>query len=38
MKKGASGKDEEVVKIKMNTGILYLYKGLERKAVFVRKV
>lgn len=28
---------EECVKIKMNTGTLYLYRGLNRRAVFVRK-
>lgn len=37
-KKGAGGKDEEVVKVKLNTGTLYLYKGLHRRAVFVRRV
>lgn len=29
--------DEECVKIKMNTGTLYLYRGLNRRAVFVRR-
>ena len=29
--------DDEVVKVKMNTGTLYLYKGLNRRVVFVRK-
>lgn len=38
MKKGAGGKEEEVVKVKLNTGTLYLYKGLNRRAVFVRRV
>ncbi len=38
-KKGANGNgEEEVVKVKLNTGILYLYKGLHRRAVFVRRV
>jgi hypothetical protein len=38
MKKGAGGAEEEVVKVKLNTGTLYLYKGLNRRAVFVRRV
>lgn len=38
MKKVAGDKDEEVVKVKLNTGTLYLYKGLDRRAVFVRRV
>lgn len=29
---------EEVIKVKLNTGILYLHRGLNRKAVFVRRV
>ena len=37
-KKGDAGKEEEVVKVKLNTGTLYLYKGLHRRAVFVRRV
>ncbi len=37
-KKGLGGKEEEVVKVKLNTGTLYLYKGLHRRAVFVRRV
>jgi hypothetical protein len=37
-KKGTGGKEEEVVKVKLNTGTLYLYKGLHRRAVFVRRV
>jgi hypothetical protein len=37
MKKGTNGKDEEVVKVKLITGTLYLYKGLHRRAVFVRR-
>ena len=32
------GKDEEVVKVKLNTGTLYLYKGSHRRAVFVRRL
>ena len=35
--KKAKPADDEVVKVKMNTGTLYLYKGLHRRAVFVRK-
>mmetsp|Transcript_15787 Transcript_15787/g.19252 ORF Transcript_15787/g.19252 Transcript_15787/m.19252 type:complete len:190 (+) Transcript_15787:84-653(+) len=38
MKKGAGGKEEEVVKVKLNTGTLYLYKGLHRRAIFNRRV
>mmetsp|Transcript_12715 Transcript_12715/g.23837 ORF Transcript_12715/g.23837 Transcript_12715/m.23837 type:complete len:173 (+) Transcript_12715:90-608(+) len=38
MKKGAGGKDDEVVKVKLITGTLYLYKGRHRRAVFVRRV
>lgn len=38
MRKGAGGKDEEVVKVKLLTGTLYLYKGVHRRAVFVRRV
>lgn len=38
MKKGVGGKEEEVVKVKLNTGTLYLYKGLNRRAVFVRRL
>lgn len=34
--KGASG-DEEVVKVPMLTGTLYLYKGIRRRAEFIRK-
>eukprot|EP00521_Asterionellopsis_glacialis_P016616 CAMPEP_0195294460 /NCGR_PEP_ID=MMETSP0707-20130614/15060_1 /TAXON_ID=33640 /ORGANISM="Asterionellopsis glacialis, Strain CCMP134" /LENGTH=266 /DNA_ID=CAMNT_0040355441 /DNA_START=42 /DNA_END=842 /DNA_ORIENTATION=- len=30
-------KDEEVVKIPMNTGTLYLHRGLHRRATFVRR-
>jgi hypothetical protein len=37
-KKNADGKEEEVVKIKLNTGTLYLYKGANRRAVFVRRL
>ena len=37
MKKN-SDKEEEVVKVKLNTGTLYLYKGLHRRAVFVRRI
>ena len=37
-KKGLSDKDEEVVKVKLNTGTLYLYKGVNRRAVFVRRL
>ena len=36
-KKAKLSVDDEVVKVKMNTGTLYLYKGLNRRAVFVRK-
>ena len=36
-KKAKWSVDDEVVKVKMNTGTLYLYKGLNRRAVFVRK-
>lgn len=36
--KKKSGKEEEVVKVKLNTGTLYLYKGLHRRAVFVRRI
>ncbi len=32
------GKDDEVVKVKLNTGTLYLYKGSVRRAVFVRRL
>mmetsp|Transcript_14497 Transcript_14497/g.20670 ORF Transcript_14497/g.20670 Transcript_14497/m.20670 type:complete len:195 (-) Transcript_14497:145-729(-) len=35
-RKPPSDKDEEVVTVEMNTGILYLYKGANRRAVFVR--
>ena len=35
--KKAKPADDEVVKVKMNTGTLYLYKGLHRRVVFVRK-
>lgn len=38
MRKGPSGKEEEVVKVKLNTGTLYLYKGVNRRAVFVRRI
>jgi hypothetical protein len=38
MKKSAGGKDDEVVKVKLVTGTLYLYKGVHRRAVFVRRV
>lgn len=30
--------DEEVIKVKLNTGTLYLYRGLNRRAVFIRRV
>ena len=30
--------NEECVKVKMNTGTLYLYRGLNRRAVFIRRV
>jgi len=36
IKKKSSGKDENVLKVKLNTGTLYLYRGLNRKAVFIR--
>lgn len=36
-KRTRSAVDDEVVKVKMNTGTLYLYKGLNRRAVFVRR-
>jgi hypothetical protein len=36
--KKKAGKEEEVVKVKLNTGTLYLYKGLHRRAVFVRRI
>jgi hypothetical protein len=37
-KKKVTGKyEEEVVKIKMLTGTLYLYRGLHRRAEFIRK-
>lgn len=38
IRKGPSGKDEEVVKVKLNTGTLFLYKGVNRRAVFVRRI
>ena len=37
-KKGIGGKEEEAVKVKLNTGTLYLYRGVNRRAVFVRRV
>ena len=37
-KRGKAANDEEVVKIKLNTGILYMYKGLNRRVVFVRRL
>lgn len=37
-KKNAEGNEEEVVKVKLNTGTLYLYKGANRRAVFVRRL
>lgn len=37
-RKGPSGKEEEVVKVKLNTGTLFLYKGIHRRAVFVRRI
>ena len=37
-KRGKASNDEEVVKIKLNTGILYMYKGLNRRVVFVRRL
>lgn len=36
-KKAKANPDEEVVKVPMLTGTLYLYKGLRRRAEFVRK-
>jgi len=36
IKKKSNGKDEDVIKVKLNTGTLYLYRGLNRKAVFIR--
>ena len=36
-KKGPNGKKEEVVKVKLNTGTLFLYKGINRRAVFIRR-
>ncbi len=36
--KKSSDNEEEVVKVKLNTGTLYLYKGLHRRAVFVRRI
>lgn len=38
IKKSSDDKDEEVVKVKLNTGTLYLYKGANRRAVFVRRL
>ena len=39
LKRSRSSKDagEEVIKVKLNTGTLYLYRGLKRRAVFVRR-
>ena len=37
-KRGKAANDEEVVKIKLNTGTLYMYKGLNRRVVFVRRL
>jgi len=37
-KKVKSADDEEVVKIKLNTGTLYMYKGLNRRVSFVRRL
>ena len=34
-RKGPSGKEEEVVKVKLITGTLFLYKGTNRRDVFV---
>lgn len=36
-KKSKSGVDEEVIKIPMLTGTLFLYRGLRRRAEFIRK-
>lgn len=36
-KRAKTGPDEEVVKVPMLTGTLYLYKGIRRRAEFVRK-
>lgn len=38
LKKRKSDGDEEVVKVKLKTGTLYLYRGLNRRAEFVRRV
>lgn len=35
--KKKSVNDEEVIKVKLNTGTLYLYRGVHRRAVFVRR-
>ena len=34
----SSGASEEVVKVKLNTGTLYLYRGVNRRAEFIRRV
>jgi hypothetical protein len=38
IKKDLKGKVEEVVKVKLNTGILYLYKGIHLRAFFMRTI
>jgi len=35
--KKAKKEKEEVITVQLNTGVLYLYRGLNRRAVFVRK-
>lgn len=37
-KKGKAADNEEVIKIKLNTGTLYMYKGLNRRVSFVRRL
>lgn len=37
-KRVTNTKDEEVVKVKLNTGTLYMYRGENRRVVFVRRV
>uniref|UniRef100_A0A7S2S868 Uncharacterized protein n=1 Tax=Eucampia antarctica TaxID=49252 RepID=A0A7S2S868_9STRA len=37
-KRGKPADDEEVVKIKLNTGTLYMYRGLNRRVMFVRRL